>query len=147
MENQENAIPQVSTNDYRKKALPTKPQKIIDYYSAPIETKRKMNEQPEDFKSFWLDPIVYNYFESVHNVKNTNWSMLKFLKENRDERIAKGFLVDKIEAIIAEYEPEDHFINAEIKPKNQYNQSYPPIIERVAKQFGGKIVSRNDWNN
>lgn len=147
MENQENTIPKVTANDYRKKQFPDKPQKVLDYYSSPIETKRRMNESPEDYKSFWFDPIVINYFDSVMNVKSTNWAMRKFLLETKNERLEKGKPVDNIEAILAEYYPEDYLINAELKPKKQFNRVYPPVVQKVADQFGGTVVHRQDWDN
>ena len=146
MENKENVIPKVTVNDYRKKPFPTKPQKVMDYYSVSPETRRKMNDQPDEFKSFWFDPVVKDYFDTVSTIKNTNWSMRKFLLEAKQERMAQGEPVDKIESVLAEYEPEDYLIHAELKPKIQFNRSYPPVVDRVARQFKGAVVHRNDWD-
>jgi len=64
----------IGFKDLKKKPLPTRPDKIKDYYALPFEQRRLMNDKPDNYPKFWNHSVVSQYFESVTFVKATNKS-------------------------------------------------------------------------
>lgn len=68
-------------NDMRYRPTPTPPQKVIsEYIKLGHFPKKKMNDEPGLYVSFWKDKDVVSYYDQREEVRSQNWRNLKELK-------------------------------------------------------------------
>lgn len=139
----ENTSLKINPTDYRKRPFPTKPQKVQEYYGYNIETRRNMNQKPEDYRAFWNDPEVKNYFESRDRIIAENWSHRRFLLTLKAEAEAKGEETGLIESVLSDFMPEDYLFPAELRGR----ENVPEEVQAVANAMGGSVSNyrRKDW--
>lgn len=65
---------------YRWLPYPTPPQKVVDYYKLPTDTRKKMNSSPDQHQGFFNDPVVKNYFDEKDRIKNKNFTNKQWLE-------------------------------------------------------------------
>lgn len=76
----------IGFDDLRPKPLPTRPEKVVEYYNLSDRERRKMSEDPGKYSGFWWSHDVKKYFDDRFWIKQQN-------KDNKEwlEKI-KGWL-------------------------------------------------------
>lgn len=129
-----NTVSQINLIHYRVKPLPTRPQRVVEYYTSEPKTRQAMNQNGEDYKGFWLAPEVKAYFDSRDHVIATNWSNRNFLLLLRSEAVEKGKDVTPIDNLLGQFKREDYLLPIELK-------GYVPEEVREAAQAVGGLVT------
>lgn len=59
-------------DQYRWVPYPSIPEMVAKYFAYTMDTRIKMNKEPEKYREFWHAPEVIKYFDTKVKVKNQN---------------------------------------------------------------------------
>lgn len=149
-----NSLQKINLRDFRKTLLPTKPRIFVqEYDNYNPETKRDMNNNPENYKKFWFHPEVAGYIETKGMIIGRNYMNRKNLMLLKADAEAKGESTEIHDGLLAEYEPEDYMFPYELKLlqiEENRHVATDPVVKKVSEQFAGGYATsgkRKDWNN
>lgn len=139
----ENTSFKINPTNYRRRPLPSKPPKVQEYYGYNIETRRNMNQKPEEYRAFWLDPEVKAYFDSRDRIIADNWSHRRFLMQLKAEAEAKGEETGLIDSVLSDFDKPDYLFPIELRGQ----EDVPEEVQAVANSIGGSVSNyrRKEW--
>ena len=75
-------------DEYRWIPEPTPPEKVKKFMTSSADLKKKMREKPEDYKTYWDDHEVKEYYDrrcTVRHLNERNKAWLEWMKKTLPE--------------------------------------------------------------